>query len=201
MEHKEKFPTVAQAESLIAQADEMNKGAWTEHCKVAAFCARKIAEKCSDLNADKAYVYGLLHDIGRREGVTDMKHIIHGYNFMKSLGYDECAKICLTHSFPYQDINAYNGKNDCTDEETEFVAKFLSEVEYNDYDKLIQLCDALALPSGVTFIEKRLVDVALRRGVNDLTVVKWKKYFELKDYFDAKTRTDIYKLIGLELNV
>ena len=198
MERFEKNPTISEAEKLLKEADLMNKGAWTEHCKTAGFCARAIAHKCSDMDADMAYVYGLLHDIGRREGVTNMKHIIYGYNFMKSLGYDECAKICLTHSFPYKDINAYNGKNDCTDEETKFISDFLLNIEYNDYDKLIQLCDALSLPSGATFIEKRLVDVALRRGVNDLTIVKWKKFFELKDYFDTKTNTNIYKLIGVE---
>ena len=116
---------------------------------------------------------------------------------MNSLCYDDCAQICLTHSFPYKDILSYNGQNDCTAEETEFIKSFIENTKYDDYDKLIQLCDALALPFGATYIEKRLVDVVMRRGFNDLTIPKWKVFFELKEYFDKKTGTDIYKLIGV----
>lgn len=53
---------------------------------------------------------GLLYNIGRREGIIDMKHIICGYRFMKSNGYVDISRICLNHSFPYKDIRVYNGK-------------------------------------------------------------------------------------------
>ena len=192
-----KLPTIIEAEKLLNGAEQRNPGAWIGHSKTAAFCAKAIAERCDNLNADTAYILGLLHDIGRREGVTDMRHIIDGYRFMTSFGYDECARICLTHSFPYKDIRYYNGQNDCAAEETEFIKRFLDNTEYNDYDRLIQLCDALALPDGATYIEKRLVDVVMRRGFTDLTIPKWKAFLELKDYFDKKTETDIYKLIGV----
>lgn len=199
-----KLPTIIKAEKLLVEAEQSNSGAWIGHSKTAAFCARMIAEHCDNLDADTAYVLGLLHDIGRHEGVTDMRHIIDGYHFMTSLCYDDCARICLTHSFPYKDIRSYNGQNDCTTEETEFIISFLEHTGYDDYDKLIQLCDALAMPDGATFIEKRLVDVVMRRGFNDLTIPKWKAFLELKDYFDKKTETqfiipypDIYKLIGM----
>ena len=122
-------------------------------------------------------------------------HIIDGYRFMTSHGYDDCARICLTHSFPYKDIHSYNGQNDCTTDETKFIESFIENTEYNDYDKLIQLCDALALPDGATYIEKRLVDVVIRRGFNDLTIPKWKAFLDLKEYFDKKTETDIYKFV------
>lgn len=192
-----KIPSIQQAEQLLAEGEKLNPGLWVNHCKTVGICARTIAEKCDGLDADAAYVHGLLHDIGRREGVTDMKHIVDGYNFMKKLGYDDCARNCLTHSFPYKDIKSYNGQNDCTAEETAFITNFISETEYNDYDRLIQLCDAVSLPNGATHIEKRLVDVALRRGFNDLTIPKWKAFLDLKDYFDRKTGTDIYKIIGV----
>ena len=191
------FPTIIEAEKLLNEAEQRNPGAWIDHSKTAAFCAKAIAERCENLNSDTAYILGLLHDIGRREGVTDMRHIIDGYKYMKPLGYDICARICLTHSFPYKDIRSYNGQNDCATEETEFIKSFLDNAEYDDYDRLIQLCDALALPDGATYIEKRFVDVVIRRGFNDLTIPKWKAFLELKDYFDKKTGTDIYKLIGV----
>lgn len=192
-----KLPTTFEAENLLTEAEQFNPGAWIGHSKITAFCARAIAERCDNLNTDTAYILGLLHDIGRREGVTDMRHIIDGCKYMKSLGYDICARICLTHSFPYKDIRSYNGQNDCTAEETKFIKSFLDNTEYDDYDRLIQLCDALALPDGATYIEKRLVDVVMRRGFNDLTILKWKAFLELKDYFDKKTGTDIYKLFGV----
>ena len=191
-----KLPTIIEAEKLLYEAEQRNPGAWIGHSKIAAFCAKAIGECCNNIDADTAYVFGLLHDIGRREGVSDMRHIIDGYSFMTSLGYDDCARICLTHSFPYKDINSYNGQNDCTAEETEFIRTFINNTEYNDYDKLIQLCDALALPDGATYIEKRLVDVVMRRGFNDLTIPKWKAFLDLKESFDYKTGVDIYKLIG-----
>lgn len=192
-----KLPTIIEAEKLLNEAKQRNPGTWIGHSKTAAFCTKAIAEHCENLDDDTAYVFGLLHDIGRREGVTDMRHIIDGYRFMTSLGYDDCARICLTHSFPYKDILSYNGQNDCTEEETEFIKSFIENTKYDDYDKLIQLCDALALPDGATYIEKRLVDVVMRRGFNDLTIPKWRSFLELKDYFDKKTETDIYKLIGV----
>lgn len=192
-----KIPNYTVAITLLDEAEKLNLGAWIAHSKTAASCAEKIAEKCVGLDGDTAYILGLLHDIGRREGVTDMRHIIDGYRYLMSIGYDDCARICLTHSFPYKDIASYNGVNDCTDEETAFIAGFIRKNEYNDYDKLIQLCDALAFPGKAVCVEKRLVDVALRRGINDLTIPKWRAFLDLKGYFDSKTETDIYKLIGV----
>ena len=115
---------------------------------------------------------------------------------MHSLNYDSVARICLTHSFPDKNILSYNGVNDCSGSQTEFIRSYIENVEYNDYDRLIQLCDALALPEGATFIEKRLVEVALRRGVNSYTLEKWKAFLELKDYFEKMTNKSIYNIIG-----
>ncbi len=192
------FPDIQTANDILLEAKKMNSGLWISHSKTVGFCAKTISEKCEQLDPDKAYVLGLLHDIGRRYGVSGMKHIIDGYHFMMSLGYDECAKICLTHSFPYKNIKSYNGKNDCTFEETEFIKNFISDIQYDDYDRLIQLCDALSFPEGAVIIEKRLVDVTLRNGFNEYTLSKWKSFFVLKNYFDMKTNTNIYKLLNIK---
>jgi len=190
-----KIPSISEAEKLLEEASKLNPGPWIDHNKTAGFCARTIAEKCAGMNPDAAYVMGLLHDIGRREGIMDMRHIYTGYLFMSSLGYDDSARICLTHSFPYKNICAYNGQNDCLEEQTTYIRNYIEQLEYDDYDKLIQLCDAISFPNGPTYIEKRLVDVVMRRGFNDLTIPKWKAFLELKDYFDGKTGVDIYTLL------
>lgn len=78
---------------------------------------------------------------------------------------------------------------------TTFYEKYFNEVEYNDYDKLIQLCDALALHNGFTLIEKRLIDVALRHGVNEYNVPKWKAFMELKKYFEGKMGKSVYSVL------
>ena len=126
-----------------------------------------------------------------------MKHIYAGYLFMNSLRYEDSARICLTHSFPYKNVAAYNGQNDCSEEETEYIQNYIDMLEYNDYDRLIQLCDSISFPDGPTYVEKRLVDVVIRRGFNDLTIPKWKAFLELKKYFDEKTGMDIYTLLNL----
>lgn len=190
-----KVPTIKQAEIFLAEAEKLNPSPWVAHNKVAGECAKAIAEKCDDLNSDIAYVLGLLHDIGRRFGVTDMRHIVDGYNFMNEQGFEDSARISLTHSFPFKNIGAYNGENDCTAEESALIQSFIDDIEYNDYDRLIQLCDAISFPKGSTYIEKRLVDVVIRRGFNEFTIPKWQEFLKLKDYFDSKTRCDIYRLL------
>jgi hypothetical protein len=77
----------------------------------------------------------------------------------------------------------------------EFVAKYLSEIEYTEYDRLIQLCDALALPSGICMIEKRLVDVSLRYGTNEHTVPRWKAYFDIQQSFEKVFGCSIYRYL------
>ena len=49
---------------------------------------RKIASACGDMDVEKAYILGLLHDIGREFGVRHLGHVYDGYVYMKSLGYD-----------------------------------------------------------------------------------------------------------------
>ena len=193
-----KIPSPAEAEKLLSEANTMNPGAWADHSKIAGQCAEKIALRAG-MDEDIAYALGLLHDIGRRYGVTDMRHIYDGYTFLNELGYTDFAHVCLSHSFPVdcKDIRAYIGENDCTADENAVITDYLSHTVYDDYDLLIQLCDALAYAAGACQVEKRLIDVTIRKGFNDFTIFKWQQYLKLKTYFDEKTGTDIYKLIGV----
>lgn len=191
----DKVPSVKEAELLLEEARKLNPGPWIEHSMFVGKAARFIAENCPNLNPDTAYAVGLLHDIGRRYGVTSMRHSIDGYSFLIEKGYDLAAKICLTHSFPYKNINEAFGKWDCSDEEYKFVDNFIESTEFGDYDKLIQLCDALALPEGFVLIEKRIIDVALRHGVNEHTVQKWKSTFEIQKHFENIMGRSIYSVL------
>lgn len=190
------LPTRTEAEELLKEAEECNPGPWANHSRVAAHCAEKIAEACEGMNSDKAYVLGLLHDIGRKFGVRHLGHVSDGYTYMMSLGYDEAAKICLTHSFHNQTIAEYIGKIDTSDEELKLITMTLSSVSLDDYDKLIQLCDALAGSEGVLDIEERMLDVKNRYGFYPQE--KWNANIKLKEYFEARTCRNIYELVEKE---
>lgn len=135
---------------------------------------------------------GLLHDIGRKFGVRHLGHVADGYTYMKSLGYDEAAKICLTHSFNSRTLKEYIGKIDVSSEELAMITEELAKTVYDDYDRLIQLCDALAGADGVLDIEARMNDVKQRYG--SYPQEKWDANMELKRYFEEKTQQDLYLL-------
>jgi hypothetical protein len=190
-----KQPNKKQAIEWLNEAETQNPGPWVQHSLFVAQAAEEIAARHPRLNAEWAFVFGCLHDIGRRAGVFDMRHILDGYYFLTAQGFDDAARICLTHSFPIKNIKAAAAKWDCSPQEMDFITRTLSECEYNEYDRLIQLCDALALPSGYCLIEKRLVDVALRHGVNEYSVPRWKAYLELQKEFEAAIGQSIYPLM------
>ncbi|MBD5132717.1 MAG: HD domain-containing protein [Clostridiales bacterium] len=187
--------TVKQAEHEIEIAEKLTPGLWVAHSRSAGDNARLIARKCG-MDEDKAYVFGLLHDIGRRDGSWNSRHMIDGYNYMTSINEPEIARICLTHSFPIdKDISQYIDRITITDEQKLFLVEYLKGIEFDDYDLLIQLCDAISLPQGAVLMEKRLMDVALRHGVSDFSIKKWRDFFELKKLFDGKCGCNIYSFL------
>jgi len=147
------------------------------------------------MEAEAAYILGCLHDIGRRAGVTGMRHVLDGYNYLHSLGYENAARISLTHPYPIKNAEAAADLWDGSDEEFRFIQAYLDLIDYDRYDRLIQLCDSLALPSGFCLIEKRLVDVVMRYGTNPLTIPKWKAYFAIKEDFEREIGQSIYSLL------
>ena len=193
---EEGIPTLEEAKIILEEASSFFPGPWKEHSINVGKAAELIANGCKDLNPQTALVLGMLHDIGYRFGNTNMKHILYGYNFMMEKGYCKSARICLTHSFNCHDLKGTFGKWDnFTQNEYDFVDKYIGNIEYDDYDKLIQLCDALALPSGYCLMEKRMIDVALRHGIHEHIVNKWKATFEAKAYFENKIGTSIYSVL------
>jgi putative nucleotidyltransferase with HDIG domain len=202
------WPSKTEAETLLAWGGEQNPGPWVDHCKTAARAAQAIAEQCG-MDTERAYVSGLLHDIGYyanagKSANADKSgkncHVYRGYALMTDKGYTAIAGICLTHSFNIQDICVYSGAS-LTQNKNELavITKYLTNTVYNDYDKLIQLCDAICTAEGICTIERRLTDVTLRHGFNKHTVEKWKAYFALKNYFDNKCGMNIYSLFRGEI--
>lgn len=188
-------PNLEEAKLMLREGSILNPGPWVEHSINVGRAAELIAEADGELCKDTALVLGMLHDIGRRYGVTSMRHSIDGYNFAMEKGYSLLARICITHSFSYKNIDAVFGKWDCTDDEYKFVKEYLEGIDFSAYDKLIQLCDALALPTGYCLMEKRMLDVAMRHGVNEYTIIKWKSIFEIQKYFEERIGKSIYSIL------
>ena len=140
------LPTREEALKLIRDGLLFNPGPWGKHCLTAAHCAEKIASACGDMDVEKAYILGLLHDIGRKFGVTD--------------------------------------------EEFTIIKTELAKTIYDEYDRLIQLCDCLAGAEGVLDIENRMNDVKKRYGFYPQD--KWNSNMNLKQYFEGKMNKDIY---------
>lgn len=194
-----KIPNRREAEDILKQASKLNPGPWVNHSMYVGKAAELIAKYDEELDEDIAYVIGLLHDIGRIKGRHYVRHSIDGYNYAMEKGYDMIARISITHTFLCNNIDDICGEMDFTEEEYNFVKDYLKKVELTPYDKLIQLCDVIALPSGVCLIEKRMVDVVMRYGFTEYTLEKWKKTFEIKDYFEMRLGKSIYSILpGVE---
>jgi hypothetical protein len=121
--------------------------------------------------------------------------VLDGCRYLDGLGFPDAARICLTHSFPYKHIGGYSGEQDVSPNELAFLIEALAAAEYTPYDRLIQLCDAISQPTGWCLMEKRMVDVALRYGTSEYTVLKWQAFFAVKQEFEAILGQSIYALL------
>ena len=186
------YPNRAEAEALVREAECCNPGPWGDHSRIAAMCAEKIAAACG-MDGEKAYILGLLHDIGRKFGVKHLGHVSDGYHYMMALGYPDAARICLTHSFSRPTLEVYIGKFDISPEDQAQLQQLLDALEFDDYDRLIQLCDCLAGSEGVMDMEARMADVKQRYGFYPQE--KWDANMALKAYFEKKAGKDIYQIV------
>lgn len=189
------LPKRKEAEKELILAGKLNPGPWEEHARNVGKAAEYIASRCSNLDSNKAYILGILHDIGRRIGIVSIKHVIAGYEYAIEKGWDEVSRICMTHSYPIQDITTDIGKLDVSEMEYNRIDNFLKTTSYDDYDKLIILCDALALAQGFCLLEKRFIDTTRRYGVFPFTVDRWNATFEIKEYFEKQMSCSIYDVL------
>lgn len=185
------YPTRDEAERLLTEAESLNPGLWVAHSRNVAKCAEVIASHCN-LNPEKAYILGLLHDVGRRAGIGQLKHVYYGWKHMNELGYPTVAKVCLTHSYNTHRFEDDMAKIDVSPEQADEAKAALAGYEYDDYDRLIQLCDSIATAEGVVDVTERMADVRTRYG--SYPQPKWDKNIELLEYFAEKTGSDIYEL-------
>ena len=186
------IPGIEEAHCLLREAENCNPGPWGDHSRNVAMCAEKIAAAVG-MDSTKAYVLGLLHDVGRKFGKGHLAHVWDGFCYMMELGFDEAARICLTHSFNTGDFNQFIGKKDIPDEQIAELKEALAQTRMDEYDRLIQLCDGLATSQGVVDLEWRMHDVRRRYGYYPQK--QWDANLALLEEFSRRAGSNIYDII------
>lgn len=166
---------------------------WIEHSMCVGNIAYKIA-LALDLDTEKARTLGYIHDIGKRFSWKE-SHVLNGYKYILSLGYEEeYANVCLTHSYLNNDINCVaGGIEDPNSYKYEFKKDFIKNHEYTIYEKIINLCD-LMCTNVVNTIDKRLIDLIIRKGAYENTQYHIIETCKLKKYFDDLLGYNLYDL-------
>lgn len=187
------LPTIEEAKKELKLAGELNPGPWTGHSLNVGIAARNIAQKVPGMDENKAYIVGMLHDIGRRVGIVNIpKHVYEGYKYAMDKGWDEVARVCMTHSYPLmKDEFDYTPQT----EEEKAIKDYIVNCQVDDYDKLIQICDALATDYGFVILEKRFVDVTRRYGIMETYIRGWDITFQNKEYFEEQMGCSIYDVL------
>ena len=181
------------AKAILYKAEKQNPGKWIKHSLNVAEAAKRLANELN-LDTNRAYIYGLLHDIGRIYKGIGVKHIIDGYHYMNELGYYDIARYCLTHTFFLKDVKSSCCLWDITDEEAHEIQKYLDTHEYDLYDKIIQIADCIGDAESFVTIERRLIDVHLRKGINEKTIMTWNAIFKLQAELEELLDSSIYSI-------
>lgn len=175
--------SIEEAYKLLEEAPRNNKELWIKHSVNVAIVAERLAEQLK-LDGKKAYVLGLVHDIGRRAREhVGLRHIIEGYNYLKCLGYDEEARGCLTHTFYARNLvipNLTKKNTNLTRNEIDFIADYINKNGFNIYDKILQIADNMGSASGINTIERRRTESMLRYGITDISEKTYKEYLMYK---------------------
>lgn len=137
---------------------------WINHSICVGNTAARVAEAL-DLDSEKAKTLGYIHDIGKLVGDFH-NHVMNGYNYLKDLGYDSFYyNVCLTHSYLNNDVYCTAGG---IPSKIPFREEFIKSHKYTIYEKIINLCD-LMCTNVVNTVDKRLIDIIIRRGAYDST--------------------------------
>ena len=76
-----------------------------------------------------------------------------------------------------------------------FLTEFIKNYEYTIEEKLINLCDLMCPQGGKIYtIDKRLIDIIIRRGAYSNTQYHIKEIYKLKEYFDSLLGYNLYEL-------
>lgn len=179
--------------SVIQDSSDLEKpeNKWVKHCIYVGVGAGRIASKLG-LDSDYAQALGYVHDIGRK--ISHPNHTIAGYKYMISEGYHEEARSCLTHSFIDNNIYYTAGGIPEGQDRFDYMNSFLQNTQLTIYDNIVQMCDLFCLETGFTTIERRLLDITVRKGVFDNSLLHLEKTMELRGRLEEMMGCSLYEL-------
>lgn len=186
-------------ELLESYRGKTQSDVWIDHCiyvgNTAGAIAKALRDKGYNVDVDKTITLGYIHDFGKYTGKSH-GHIMAGYNYFKERGYDdEYCNICLTHSYLNNDIICTAGGVPDPNKNT-FLTEFVKNHEYTIEEKLINLCDLMCPPGGKVYtIDKRLIDLIIRKGAHANTQYHVIETYKLKEYFDGLLGYNLYDLL------
>ena len=160
--------TANDVKDLLREAnDKTNDDRWIKHSICVGDAARTIA---NELELDGEYAS------------------ILGYKLLKQKGFDECyARICMTHSYIKGDYTCVAGG---IPEEHPLRTELIKERPYDLYEEIINLCD-LMCTTEIMSMEKRLIDLVIRKGVHENTKHFLEGAINLKQEFDEYLGFDL----------
>ena len=170
---------------------------WINHCILVGTSAGIIAKALNDkgitVDVDKTITLGYLHDIGKYNGES-IGHVMRGYEYLKNKGYDdEYANICLTHSYLNNDVTCTAGGGP-NPNDNPFLTNFIKEHQYSIEEKIINLCDLMCPKDKIYTVDKRLIDIIIRKGAYPNTQYHVIETYKLKEYFDNLLGYNLYDL-------
>jgi hypothetical protein len=80
-------------------------------------------------------------------------------------------------------------------EQVKAIKAYIMNCEADDYDRLIQLCDSLAVDYGFVILEKRFVDVTRRYGIMEDYIRGWETAFAIKEAFEKEMGCSVYDVL------
>ncbi len=202
------YLTKQKAEKIWQKGLDNARSLWTEqackeyifHTKGIAACCQKIAVLTTDLDSDRTYISGLLHDYGKCF-LKNQKYFFHGqigYEKLTELGYPQIARICLTHTFYAPDFD-FSHFTSYPYDGLVWAKKQMQGMIFDDYDKIVQLCDMFFEGTAVVSIEKRFAGIQKRYDLNwNVLENSYHNAIKLKEYFSRKCGTDVYELLEIK---
>ena len=184
--------------------NKYNTSSWINHSINAALVTYNLANMLG-LDSNYAFIYGLLHDYGRKY-VHSFEHVIKGFEALIDMGYESESKACLIHSFInasryclmevadssfYLDENNKERFNDSS--KMDDLCLILGNTNYTDYDRILNIADLMATFSGIVSSKDRIKDIITRRN-NLEEAPNWKCF--LVSYYNLI----VYILNKLNLN-
>ena len=163
--------SIEEAYKLLEEAPRNNKELWIKHSVNVAIVAERLADQLN-LDGKKAYVLGLV-------------------------GYEEEGRVCLTHTFYARNLvipNLTKKDTNLTRNEIVYIADYINNNGFNEYDKILQIADNMGSASGINTIERRRTESMLRYGITDVSEKNLRGIFNVQAEIEAKLGFSIYYL-------